>query len=563
MIFMDRCRIAPAAERSPSGTPDRCEPPNDKPTGADMTASEMEIRVILENMIDVVVILDGDGVFRAVSPSARWTLGYEPARIVGTVSFDYVFPEDLERVHLTFRKTLKTDRETERFRFRHADGRFLWLETVARSVWKEDNFQGIIVSARDITERIRVEEKFRERDRRYRLIVENANDAIYLHDFDGIIIDVNEIACRMLGYEREELIGSNLGMIDGKWNQPENPELDSLLKQERHSFERWNVRKDGTEIPVEVSVKVVDWKGRGLIMGFVRDITDRKAAEAKLLRSEKQYRLLVENTMDYVARFHLDGTILFVSEAVESVLGYLPKEIVGGSFLDLVHPDDRTAAGNVFLGVLKEEKQGGLECRLRTKDGRYRWVESRGRVFRNDVTGRMEIFSVARDVTVQKNAEEELRNTLNNLEDLVQERTAELKEANTALRVLLDRSKEDRKILEERLQRNLNELLIPTLDGLRSCGLNRKGLLFLDLLQSNLRDITSPFLSRLTSSYRNLTPREIQVAGMIREGKRTKEIAELLGVSTVTVDSHRISIRTKLGLTGEKVNLRSHLLSMT
>lgn len=406
-----------------------------------MTASEMEIRVILENMIDVVVILDRDGVFRAVSPSARWTLGYEPSAMVGTVSFDYVFPNDLERVLQTFRRTLETDRQMERFRFRHADGRFIWLETVARAVRREEGFRGIVVSA--------------------------------------------------------------------------------------------------------------------------RDITDRKAAEAKLLRSEMQYRLLVENTMDYVARFHLDGTILFVSDAVESVLGYLPMEITGVSFLDLVNPDDRTAAGNVFLGVLEEEKQGGLECRLRTKDGRYRWVETRGRVFRNEVTGRMEIFSVARDITVQKNAEEELRNTLNHLEELVHERTAELKEANTALRVLLDRSKGDRKILEERLQRNVNELLMPTLDGLRTCGLNGKGILFLDLLQSNLRDITSPFLSRLTSFYKNLTPREIQVAGMIREGKRTKEIAEILGVSTVTVDSHRINIRTKLGLTGEKVNLRSHLLSMT
>jgi DNA-binding NarL/FixJ family response regulator len=83
-----------------------------------------------------------------------------------------------------------------------------------------------------------------------------------------------------------------------------------------------------------------------------------------------------------------------------------------------------------------------------------------------------------------------------------------------------------------------------------------------DLLKANLMDIASPFISTLSSSYRNLTPREIEVASMIREGKKTKEIAELLGVSAITVDSHRISIRKKLGLTGDKANLRSRLLAI-
>ncbi|NPU84488.1 MAG: PAS domain S-box protein [Syntrophaceae bacterium] len=654
-----------------------------------MSIRELDLRTILENMIDVVVILDLNGVFRSVSPSVRCMLGYAPADMIGTVSFDYLFPDDRERVAWTFLRTLESERQMEWFRFRHADGRFIWLETVARAVRDGNRLRGIVVSARDVSDRMRMEEALHERERRYRMIVENANDAIYLHDFEGNIIDVNDNACRMLDYRREELVGANLGKIDPKWRLPENPELANLLTHERHTFERENVRRDGSVVPVEVSVKIVGWEGSGLVMGFVRDITERKTAEAQLRRSEKQYRLLVENTMDYVVRFHLDGTVLFVSEAIETNLGYLPQEVVGRSYLDFVHPDDRPSAGRVFRLASKEGQQGSMECRLRRKDGRYRWMEIRGKSFRNDVTNRLEIISVARDVTrrvemeqalrraekgyrdifdnalvaiyrstpegrvvmaneasarilgyesaddmvhsdtdvaeqiyvdgtdrqwiidrletkdscvveipyrrkngeitwsmhyirairdeaggllcfegvaqditEQKKAEENLRTTLNNLEGLVQERTEELEDVNTALRVLLNRSKEDRRILEERLQRNVNELLMPTMNELRTCGLNEKGLLFLDLLQSNLREITSPFLSNLSSFYKNLTPREIQVAGMIREGKRTKEIAELLGVSTVTVDTHRINIRTKLGLIGEKVNLRSHLLSM-
>ena len=83
-----------------------------------------------------------------------------------------------------------------------------------------------------------------------------------------------------------------------------------------------------------------------------------------------------------------------------------------------------------------------------------------------------------------------------------------------------------------------------------------------DILESNLSEAVSPFLHRLSSKYLGLTPMEIRVASLIKQGKSTKEIAELFGLSLRTIESHRESIREKIGIKNKKANLRTHLISM-
>jgi PAS domain S-box-containing protein len=144
----------------------------------------------------------------------------------------------------------------------------------------------------EITERKHAEEALRESEKKYRTIVENINDAMYIHDLKGNIIDVNENACRMLGYERDKIVGANLSKIDNKWHRPENPELERLLQEGHLVFERENIRKDGSVMPVEVSVKIVHREGENFIQGFVRDITDRKRLTREIETSREQLRLL-------------------------------------------------------------------------------------------------------------------------------------------------------------------------------------------------------------------------------------------------------------------------------
>jgi DNA-binding CsgD family transcriptional regulator len=138
-----------------------------------------------------------------------------------------------------------------------------------------------------------------------------------------------------------------------------------------------------------------------------------------------------------------------------------------------------------------------------------------------------------------------------------------LEEANTALRVLLRKREEDKRELEEKVLANVKELVNPYLERLRNTSLDSHQKAHVEIIESNLNEIISPFLHQLSSKYLNFTPREIEVATLVKEGKATKEIAEILNLSMNAVDFHRKNIREKLGLKNKKANLRTHLLSLS
>ena len=155
------------------------------------------------------------------------------------------------------------------------------------------------------------------------------------------------------------------------------------------------------------------------------------------------------------------------------------------------------------------------------------------------------------------------------MEKKLKQRERELKrqaskiiEINTALKVILKKREEDKIELENNVRGNMNELVSPYLERLKKTALNKRQKVYLSILESNLKEIASPFLGTLAASYLNLTPQEIQVANLIRHGKLSKDIAELLNLSIRTIHFHRENIRKKIGISKHKTNLRSYLLAL-
>jgi len=138
----------------------------------------------------------------------------------------------------------------------------------------------------------------------------------------------------------------------------------------------------------------------------------------------------------------------------------------------------------------------------------------------------------------------------------------ELEEANTALRVVIHRQNSDQQALEEKLQRNINDLVVPYLKKLRDAKLDDEYQNCLSVLEGNLSNIASPFMVNFLTAHKKMTPQEIQIIDLIRKGMETKEIAEMLHASTHTIATHRNNIRKKLELKNCKMNLRSYLLSL-
>lgn len=165
------------------------------------------------------------------------------------------------------------------------------------------------------------------------------------------------------------------------------------------------------------------------------------------------------------------------------------------------------------------------------------------------------------EMTERKAAQHDLQKARDELEWRVQQRTEDLEEANTALKVLIERVEESKIEFEEKILANINELIIPYVEKLMRCTNNDKARAYIGILKSNINEITIPFASHLSSKFSKLTPTESEIAKLIMQGNTTKRIAGILNTATSTVDFHRNNIRKKIGISKARVNLRTYLTS--
>jgi PAS domain S-box-containing protein len=289
------------------------------------------------------------------------------------------------------------------------------------------------------------------------------------------------------------------------------------------------------------------------------DITERVNAEEALRESEERFRQLAENIHEV---FYMNDPskkqMIYMSPAYEDIWGRTCDSLYKHpmSFLDPIHQQDRERV----IATFEKQRLGEpieVEYRIIRPDGTVRWIRSRAFPVWDELGKLHRIVGIAEDITKQKQTDQALREREKELEI----KTSSLKEVNAALRVLLKRRDEDKEELEKKLLFNVKDLVVPFLERLKKSQLDPKQLSYIDILESNLNDIISPFSRTLSTKYLSLTPTEIQVANILKEGKTTKEIGELMALSPRTIETHRKNMRKKLGIEKKKGNLRSHLLT--
>jgi PAS domain S-box-containing protein len=288
-----------------------------------------------------------------------------------------------------------------------------------------------------------------------------------------------------------------------------------------------------------------------------------EAAEEARRLSEEKYKIIFENANDLIVYISSDGRFIEVNGKLKDIFGYRRADFVGKHYSEVgvLGPGDLERAMQELRNTVSGRPPEILEFQVRRKDGTAAFVEVNSRPIQKDgeVTGSI---LIVRDITQRKKAEEEVRRTHEALERMVRERTANLEEVNTALRVLLKKRDEDKTELEEKILFNVRELVLPYLEKIRNSRLDEAQQTQLGIAESNLNDILSPFLRGVSLRFRHFTPTEIQVANLVKQGRATKEIAEVLNLSTKTIEFHRENIRKKVGIKNQKVNLRTFLLSV-
>nr|WP_321467182.1 LuxR C-terminal-related transcriptional regulator [uncultured Desulfobulbus sp.] len=185
-----------------------------------------------------------------------------------------------------------------------------------------------------------------------------------------------------------------------------------------------------------------------------------------------------------------------------------------------------------------------------------RWYSLRVVPYRDSQARR--VIVTHENITPIMLAQEKLRRQ----EEELQQKTEKLEETNIALKVLLEQRQRDKEQMEERIVANIRELAVPALEKLQQSSLDQRQLTLVDIIQNHLSEVVSPFLNRLSTTNLLLTPQEIEVAALVRQGKSSQEIADVLGVSLATISFHRKKLRGKLGLSKKNINLRTYLLSL-
>jgi len=425
-----------------------------------------------------------------------------------------------------------------------------------------------------------------------KLIIDSSPIIIFYKDKEGRFLRINKTFAEALKMPQEKLIGKTVfdiyssDIAKGMMNDDQEvfksgrPKLNIVEQYESASGIRW-VQTD--------KVPIFDKDGVLLgLVGFAQDITERKQAEEALKKSEERFKTLYENAPVLIDGFDENGRCILWNRECEKVFGWTMDEISTHDVpLALFYPDPDVRKEVIDTVTLKPEKIF-REWHPQTRDGKELVT-----LWANFKLPDGVIINIGYDITARKQAEEELRKYQSRLEEMVQKRTAELTEVNEelrneiagrkradealkdskeklrvqkdaleqkniALREIMEQIGADKQRIKEDVLANVDKVLLPILRKLRvkATRMERR---HIDVLENSLEELASSFGRTLADVLVRLTPREVEICGMIRSRLTSKEMSKMLHLSRRSVETHRHNIRKKLGLANRKVNLTSYL----
>jgi PAS domain S-box-containing protein len=440
---------------------------------------------------------------------------------------------------------------------------------------------GVIETILDITAMKQAEADLKKSEKKYHDFFQNVLDFIFIHDLEGNFIENNALYVKEMGARPDIIAKSNLrDLIPEKFR----PDFDDYLNRIQA-----NGRDDGV-IAIQVpdgELRILEYKNLLVcdddnrptsVLGSARDITEHIKDKKALRESKQQLKEIIEGSPIPTIVFNKNYHITQWNRACEELTGIKAVDVAGQSkqvaekfFNQPILPDflfENISLKDISIFYGSEcrkskivENAFEVESFFPQLGEKGKWLFLTLAFLRDPENNIIGVIETLLDVTSQKRAEKKLMRMHDALEEKVEERTTELQEVNIALEVLLKKRENDKKKFEDKVAYSIKEILTPHIELLKKTHLDKHQKVYLEILEENFREIASPFMSMLSDNMRKLTRTEIQIVNLIKQNKITKEIADLMGVSTRTVETHRDNIRKKFGIKNKKVNLRSFLLN--
>ena len=287
-------------------------------------------------------------------------------------------------------------------------------------------------------ENARAEETLRKSEEKYRSLYESSRDGIVSADMKGQILDVNQAYLDMLGYSKDELRKLAYQQLTPlKWHESDADIMKNQVLARGYSnvFEKEFIRKDGTIFPISIRVWLMKNEQEQPVgtWAIVRDITEHKRVEAELRKGEERYRAFIVATAQVVWTTNAGGEVVVDLPSWRELTGHSEEAIKGWGWIEAVHPDDRERAAQAWTKAVEAKSPYENEFRVRKYDGSYPLFFARGiPVLEADGSIR-EWVGTCTDITERKRTEAELKKHREHLEELVEERTADLKRTNETL----------------------------------------------------------------------------------------------------------------------------------
>ncbi|MCL4500625.1 MAG: PAS domain S-box protein [Deltaproteobacteria bacterium] len=367
-------------------------------------------RGLIEASVDGLITVDPEGIISDVNDRMCQMSGYTRAELIGTPFKDYFTDADLALagVKETFEKGIVTEYALTLV----SRTRRLLRVSFNASVFKDPytgNVRGIFASARDITDRVRLEEQLREQRAYLRGLIESSVDGLITVDPEGFITDVNEQMCRMTGYSRDELIGSPFRQYFTDPQRADAGVKSTFAEGVVTNYDLVLKTRSGKKATVSFNASIFrapDGQIQG-IFASARDISEQARLQSQLVDQQAYNRSLIEASADALFAIAPDGVITDVNEEATRLTGYSRKHLINSAFSDYFTESNRASAG--VRQTLEQRRVLGYELVLITRQNRRIPVSFNAGVFSDAAGKQLGILAGARNIIQQKELEQQLR----------------------------------------------------------------------------------------------------------------------------------------------------------